>query len=262
MARDNTLTIAGILIIGIILIVEFGGLNMFSILDYRPGQDGSMEINLINEDAVSYTYDITYNFDSSLYSHDCGMFDGQEFSYSFSNVHQGAYNSPLPLDIQTDKYFTASDMDFGVISVTTNKCSGHEGHITTEAQNPFAECKITSLSCQPSSANQGNGCIRADCNYKLYVKASEPGQYIISASGKARVTFPKQGIECVLDEHCGAGKNCQNNVCKEPIVCKTDYDVNCNGIVDRNELGDAISKWLFNQINREELSNVIQAWAE
>jgi len=47
---------------------------------------------------------------------------------------------------------------------------------------------------------------------------------------------------------------------KEEDICNTNADTNCDGIVDRDELGVYIIKWIDNQISRDELGEAIQAW--
>jgi hypothetical protein len=45
------------------------------------------------------------------------------------------------------------------------------------------------------------------------------------------------------------------------IICKTDADTNCNGIIERGELGDYIIKWVSGDIERSDLAQVISSWA-
>jgi len=44
------------------------------------------------------------------------------------------------------------------------------------------------------------------------------------------------------------------------VICNTDADTNCDGIVSRSELGVSITKWISNQISRDELGEAIMAW--
>lgn len=46
------------------------------------------------------------------------------------------------------------------------------------------------------------------------------------------------------------------------VICNSDADLDCNGIIDRAELGTYIDKWISNQVTREKLGQVIQAWSE
>lgn len=48
--------------------------------------------------------------------------------------------------------------------------------------------------------------------------------------------------------------------CGYTPICNTEADTNCDGIVDRSELGVYITKWLNNQITRTKLGEVIMAW--
>jgi len=51
---------------------------------------------------------------------------------------------------------------------------------------------------------------------------------------------------------------CQGGTCL--ANCNTYQDTDCDGIVTRNELGVAISKWVVGTISRDELGEAIQAW--
>jgi len=59
-----------------------------------------------------------------------------------------------------------------------------------------------------------------------------------------------------VKESCSDG--CENNVCK---ICLTDADENCDGVVDRDELGTSITAWINDQLSRNDLGTIITAWA-
>ena len=62
-----------------------------------------------------------------------------------------------------------------------------------------------------------------------------------------------------IKQYCSAGCVTGSFVCNTP-VCNTEADTNCDGVVDRSELGVYITKWLNNQITRTKLGEVIMAW--
>ena len=62
-----------------------------------------------------------------------------------------------------------------------------------------------------------------------------------------------------VKQSCPAGCVTGSSVCHTP-VCNTEADTNCDGVVDRSELGVYITKWLNNQITRTKLGEVIMAW--
>jgi len=50
---------------------------------------------------------------------------------------------------------------------------------------------------------------------------------------------------------------CTNNAC----TCNTDADVDCSGDITNNELITYAQKWVDGDIQREDLSDAIQAWS-
>jgi len=65
---------------------------------------------------------------------------------------------------------------------------------------------------------------------------------------------------CDIGENPGATYDCPSDCDDEP-VCNTDADEDCNGQVDRNELGSYITKWIANQVSRTKLGQAISAWS-
>lgn len=65
---------------------------------------------------------------------------------------------------------------------------------------------------------------------------------------------------------CNSGDCLYASIYEEAIIwqiqstCNTSADTNCDGIVDRTELGIYITKWINNQVTREELGQAIVAW--
>ncbi len=64
-----------------------------------------------------------------------------------------------------------------------------------------------------------------------------------------------------LKETCSSG--CSGGVCNPP-VCNTDADTNCDGIVDRTELGISAATWLSSSLpaDRTQLGLAAQAWID
>jgi len=54
-----------------------------------------------------------------------------------------------------------------------------------------------------------------------------------------------------------AGQICLNNQLK---ICNTIADTNCDGAVDRTELGAIINQWIAGTTSRDNLGKAIQAW--
>lgn len=52
----------------------------------------------------------------------------------------------------------------------------------------------------------------------------------------------------------------ENNTYTKPL-CNTEADINCNSIIERDELGMFIAKWLNGVIPRDTLGKIIQAWS-
>ena len=65
------------------------------------------------------------------------------------------------------------------------------------------------------------------------------------------------GVREEIFEACADG--CSNAQCN---ICNTDFDTNCDGSVDRGELGEAILDWLEEDISRNKLGEAISAWSE
>jgi hypothetical protein len=61
---------------------------------------------------------------------------------------------------------------------------------------------------------------------------------------------------------CSSGV-CSNNACTTITpTCNTISDTNCDGVVDRTELGVSISSWISGTLSRDKLGEVIMAWIE
>ena len=68
--------------------------------------------------------------------------------------------------------------------------------------------------------------------------------------------YDSEGVREDLFESCSDG--CENGVCKN---CAGGADENCDGDIDRGELGVAISAWIEGDITRSELGSIIMGWA-
>ncbi len=68
--------------------------------------------------------------------------------------------------------------------------------------------------------------------------------------------------ECVRPSSCQANSEdgC-GGTCNWQITQNTDADTNCDGAVDRAELGEYIMLWIAGEVTRESLGEVIMAWA-
>lgn len=62
---------------------------------------------------------------------------------------------------------------------------------------------------------------------------------------------------CQATSNDGCGGICNWQITQQ----NTPADINCDGIVDRNELGDYIDRWVNGQVTRQSLGEVIMAWA-
>ncbi len=51
-------------------------------------------------------------------------------------------------------------------------------------------------------------------------------------------------------------------ICERDILKNTFADEDCNNIVDRDEMGNIITKWTQGTVSRTQLGEVIQAWAK
>lgn len=69
--------------------------------------------------------------------------------------------------------------------------------------------------------------------------------------------YDSVGVKEDLFDSCDYG--CENAVCLEN-PCTVEGDENCDGIIDRTELGSAISKWISGEISRTNLGTIIQNW--
>ena len=91
---------------------------------------------------------------------------------------------------------------------------------------------------------------------------------MISDVGTSLIVFfqlpNEEGITCTLVGDYQFGDKPIKSIPTQTIQiisCNTEADTDCDGIIDRNELGVYINKWLNNQVTRTELGNVIMAWA-
>lgn len=66
---------------------------------------------------------------------------------------------------------------------------------------------------------------------------------------------------CITDGNSLSQDYCSNEIVTITQVCNTDADTNCDGMVNRDELGSYISKWINGQVSRTALGSVIVAWA-
>lgn len=70
---------------------------------------------------------------------------------------------------------------------------------------------------------------------------------------------------CETGPPCTQVRTCIPTDCPEVQTCipscNTIADTDCNGIVDRTELGSAINNWIVETISRSELAQAIAAWS-
>ncbi len=90
---------------------------------------------------------------------------------------------------------------------------------------------------------------------------------MVSDVGTSLIVFfqlpDEEGITCTLVGNYQFGDKSIKTIPTQTIqtiFCNTEADTNCDGIVDRNELGIYITKWLNNQVTRTKLGEVIMAW--
>lgn len=105
-------------------------------------------------------------------------------------------------------------------------------------------------------------------NYRVTLDASCPGDapywlYFNAQGGIAQNMGGGSGqavLQCCYStkQFCGS-QSCSKGYCTSGS-CNTEADSNCDGKVDRNELGDYINKWVQNQIDRNLLGIIIHAW--
>ena len=106
--------------------------------------------------------------------------------------------------------------------------------------------------------------ISGDCSFP---EGSELKTVMLSADGNTKtitVQAPNYETTCVFSGDYQFGTNPIENfgtTTVEVKSCNTNADTNCDGEVDRSELGNVIVKWINNQITRTELGEAIQAWA-
>ena len=70
------------------------------------------------------------------------------------------------------------------------------------------------------------------------------------------------GLLCDNPSVCGESESCTTQ-CTRTVTKNTiapDQDTNCDGSIDRIELGGAITGWINTQISRDDLGAAIQAW--
>jgi len=66
-------------------------------------------------------------------------------------------------------------------------------------------------------------------------------------------TRPNDLCQATSSDGCGG-------TCNWDVVRNTDADTDCDGIVDRTELGSFITQWIDGQATRDELGQAIMAW--
>lgn len=73
-----------------------------------------------------------------------------------------------------------------------------------------------------------------------------------------------EGVTCNLQGNYKFGdkaiKNFPTQIIKTKIICLGEADTNCDGIVDRTELGVYINKWIAGTATRSKLGQVIMDW--
>jgi len=88
----------------------------------------------------------------------------------------------------------------------------------------------------------------------IYVYVHENNEYLFvcSCTGMIYEVFRKNyGVAsgAIIPEEC-----------ENLLQCNTDADTDCDGIVDRTELGVVMTDWINGQVTRIKLGEAIQAW--
>lgn len=107
-------------------------------------------------------------------------------------------------------------------------------------------------SCQNNLCQKDDECSEGDIKCetdKIYMKCAEIDHPYFSA--------PFMGYSRVVLFDVPPGYKCEYG---ELIECNTVADIDCDGIVTRDELGKAIVMWINYEITRDQLGEAIEAW--
>ena len=82
--------------------------------------------------------------------------------------------------------------------------------------------------------------------------------YVYICQGSSAAVYKSGAADAITS--CGIPGTARVNVHVNVTICQS-YDINCDGIIDRTELGTSVIAYLNNTITRTELSEVITEWA-